>query len=808
MKVSKKYWFSTFIVFTICFFPLFTIAQHNPFKNVDSLNNHLKNKASNLEKAELLSNTFFYATFNKKREDLINAYKNIDVNLVKLSDTARLKYQFVSYLLDHYKVDSITSEQIDYIDSIIFELSKLDEIELLMRFNVESGFFFSNLNRFSLSRKYLNKTIHFGKTNKESTTLLIANNLLGTLCYNEGKMDSALYYFKRVRKLAYKIDNKTYKSMSTMNIAVVYDLNGKSDSAFVYYLKALDIAQKNGDDKTMCSLYMNLGTFLDERNNQIGAYKYSLKAYKLFKKTENRLKTIQVLSNLAMFQSKLKRYDAAYNYLLELKTLLVKDDFPQYWAFYYKSMASFYSKENNSRFNLDSAIANQKLAAKYFSNAKRPQDLAMMLSGLAELLVEKASKEEAFTIIDSAKKVVANTTLLSEKIVDLQELKLKNYYTTLEGDDLQKLDELYAFFYENEYYSTASEIARYIAINNYKIGDYKKAYEYKKIEFDLNDSILNIENINRMNYLDISEKQAENDKLIIQNNAKNLTIQAQKAAFKNKQIINQLLFALLALGIVFIVLLLYSRRTLHNKNIELKEQKKTIINEYSKAKAQKTELENLLSVVAHDISSPFRNIVGLSNLIISNGGLTKENEDLINYIISASENGISISNDLLQLYRSETETKQLVKISLNELSQQLKNSYAQVALQKRIALEIDHNDQIVIQANLSNLQRILDNLLSNAFKFSPKNSIITLSIFKKNGSNYLSIKDQGPGFTVKDQSKIYQKFTKLSARPTGNESSNGLGLAIVQKLIHDIGATIELNSEVGKGAEFIIKFKD
>ena len=68
----------------------------------------------------------------------------------------------------------------------------------------------------------------------------------------------------------------------------------------------------------------------------------------------------------------------------------------------------------------------------------------------------------------------------------------------------------------------------------------------------------------------------------------------------------------------------------------------------------------------------------------------------------------------------------------------------------------------------------------------------------------IAVKDQGPGFSDKDKSYLFQKFKKLSARPTAGESSNGLGLAIVKTLVDRLKGRIDLVSEQGRGSQFIV----
>jgi signal transduction histidine kinase len=71
---------------------------------------------------------------------------------------------------------------------------------------------------------------------------------------------------------------------------------------------------------------------------------------------------------------------------------------------------------------------------------------------------------------------------------------------------------------------------------------------------------------------------------------------------------------------------------------------------------------------------------------------------------------------------------------------------------------------------------------------------------------WISVKDHGPGFSEHDKNFLFQKFKKLSARPTGGETSNGLGLAIVKILVDRLKGKIELISQQGKGSHFIVRF--
>jgi len=103
------------------------------------------------------------------------------------------------------------------------------------------------------------------------------------------------------------------------------------------------------------------------------------------------------------------------------------------------------------------------------------------------------------------------------------------------------------------------------------------------------------------------------------------------------------------------------------------------------------------------------------------------------------------------------------------------------------------------------LQEVLDNLVSNALKFmapGPPQRSVNLRLSSEEGFGIVEVSDEGPGFTEEDQAHVFGRFSKLSARPTGDESSNGLGLSIVRRLVEGMHGRVELESILGQGARF------
>ncbi|MBE9562058.1 MAG: HAMP domain-containing histidine kinase [Proteobacteria bacterium] len=124
---------------------------------------------------------------------------------------------------------------------------------------------------------------------------------------------------------------------------------------------------------------------------------------------------------------------------------------------------------------------------------------------------------------------------------------------------------------------------------------------------------------------------------------------------------------------------------------------------------------------------------------------------------------------------------------------------------KQISLKLHSSEpKYLILADKNMLYQILDNLISNAIKYSPKNKKIDIHITEELQIIRCEIKDEGPGLSVSDQKKLFNKFTRLTAKPTANEHSTGLGLFIVKKLIEVMQGKVWCESELGNGCKFII----
>ncbi len=128
------------------------------------------------------------------------------------------------------------------------------------------------------------------------------------------------------------------------------------------------------------------------------------------------------------------------------------------------------------------------------------------------------------------------------------------------------------------------------------------------------------------------------------------------------------------------------------------------------------------------------------------------------------------------------------QVDITQITQDIVSRYRAAATQKAIEIESTHRhgDQ-TIETDHMLLFLVLENLVSNAVKFSNANTRVRLETDRQEGAVLFKVCDQGPGFSEEDRSLLFNRFQKLSAKPTGGEQSIGLGLSIVKKYVGDLG---------------------
>jgi signal transduction histidine kinase len=131
------------------------------------------------------------------------------------------------------------------------------------------------------------------------------------------------------------------------------------------------------------------------------------------------------------------------------------------------------------------------------------------------------------------------------------------------------------------------------------------------------------------------------------------------------------------------------------------------------------------------------------------------------------------------------------------------NLYAAKA--KQIDIRLGVQKDLIVRTDSAAALQVLDNLISNAVKYSPKNSTVHVHLVPEKGHALVLVRDEGPGISDEDQKKLFGKYCRLTAQPTGGESSTGLGLSIAKRLAQQLGGDILCRSALGAGTTFTFR---
>jgi len=213
-----------------------------------------------------------------------------------------------------------------------------------------------------------------------------------------------------------------------------------------------------------------------------------------------------------------------------------------------------------------------------------------------------------------------------------------------------------------------------------------------------------------------------------------------------------------------------------------------------------------LDMAAHDIRSPVAQIQMAAQTAQEFFDVMSEEEraTFITTIIKQSNAVLGLLDNILDMGQIETGQLRLhpEPIILKDYMEEIVRDQTRLAATKEMHLLLGDVPQGEVVVDRLRLRQILDNLISNAIKFSPRGSTIVICVQRRDGDWRISVQDQGPGLNAKDRERVFQGYGKLSARPTGGEKSTGLGLVIVRHLVEAHGGHVGVDSVFGRGATF------
>lgn len=588
----------------------------------------------------------------------------------------------------------------------------------------------------------------------DSTQYLVYRQLV-RLHILSSSFSKAQSYLDNAHEIASSLDSLAYIAEVNYFNGFIYNKLGNLDESLRYYDLALKQHAEVRDTTTMIKIYVNMGRIYGEQKNYDTSIEVSKKALALAEARKDSLNMSIALQNQG----------AAYKFLQE-------------W-------------------DLALDVLNQSLA---LNIAPRTQYKNVFpLVNIASIYKEKGDTVQYRQTLWKAYRIAGEFGRLD--ILAVTERNMVEYYSFI-----NKLDSALIFAEESWYHANLDQDSRtYGAIMavlcevNEKLGRYQEALCWMKSWKEYELTLLSLEKTEYGEELrvrfDVEKKDAQNQ----------ILLEGQKE-LKRQQRWTYVVSGIVVLLLIIIVFILARSNRRASRFTESLSAKNA---EIEQSNAQLIELnadkDALMSIVAHDLKAPLSKIAGLLDVMEMVRNDPDQFEKTSRMMASVVTSGENLINELVLMSSLEKSlvVSDLQEVDMSQLLAECAASFRPAGEKKNIEVTLrPPTESTVLTTSHKYLLRVLDNLMSNAIKFSPRERQVILS-GERNGSHFLiDIIDQGPGIPKEDQGRLFQKFVRLKNRPTAGESSTGLGLSIVKELVDQLGGQIEVMSEVGQGSTF------
>jgi signal transduction histidine kinase len=299
------------------------------------------------------------------------------------------------------------------------------------------------------------------------------------------------------------------------------------------------------------------------------------------------------------------------------------------------------------------------------------------------------------------------------------------------------------------------------------------------------------------------------DRLILAETRK-ITHLDREDGLANSGVSNKLLFLNsldVFMVLIFMALFFYERRRAMILNQTLSG---TLLN-FERANGQLRDIARLhqskIKRIVHDLKNPLGTISGFAELVASDPTNRHSVLEATQVIQRVSNTTLSLVTSMLTELKEDQRPHSVV--DLNAVVDEVQLLLNPLAKKKNQTIRWSPLAKAGwVEADPIKLRDIVLNILSNAIKFSPKSSTIQIVSRSHKGQLILEIKDEGPGFTPEDLQKVFLPHVELSAKPTGGESSSGLGLYSAKSSLEEIGGRIQITSDHGQGATVKIEIPE
>ena len=588
-----------------------------------------------------------------------------------------------------------------------------------------------------------------GLSKKYSFTVIQKWTLFNSVGYWYSSLeahDSSKMFHRK--SIAIAPPGSVYEGLGWLNLGNAHSATDELASALKYYLEAAKLFRQLKHEKNLATVYSNIGDIYHNDGSIEQASVYYLKALSAAKKTTSLFHMFFVSTSLGDNYVSQHKYDSSYFYLLKAGEISRETPLPTVQlAYYYRAMGNYYYAIKR----LDDAIVWHK---KSFKELPFLGGCALGFDYLAkgDLKNAKDAATKAFFLV-----------------------KKSNYFLR----DKALVNNVLTKIFEAE-------------------GNYMEAYKYSTQQLALKDSIA----ANDHKQFLLVEK--EYDLAKVEEEKKSLAQQARIDTITRNALWVGLGFLVLA-GLVTGYLLNLSR----SKNKLLQLANNTILKQSDELQKASELKSRFFANVSHELRTPVTLITGLLEQLIPD--LRQPNNPKMAIALDNSRRLRALLDEVLDLTRADVTQPSLKRKEKEILPLLTRIVFAFESLLTKKNIQLNFNASVLAGSKLAvdedKFEKIINNLMLNAFKFSHTNSTITVEGSLSNNNQeevIIRVKDTGIGINARDLPHIFERFYQSS---TGKTSGGvGIGLSLVKEYTELHGGSVSVNSTEGKGTVFELKF--
>lgn len=659
-----------------------------------------------------------------------------------------------------------------------------------------------NPNKLSLKENWIHQTDSLSRLLSNRTTITEGFILcqIGSVYYRNFNPAKSLRYAAEAMEVGRKHKNDSLIIKALRLFADNYYSLADYEKSSAYFMQELSYHQKTGNKLKIAEVYCNLGVNFEIRGILEKGMAYYFKALKLYEEIDNKEGLVATYSNMAYVYRSKGNLTEAIGYFrkagaIENAFLSSKKE-----HYFLVNIAECQVKENA----FDSAMLNLKKVENQIHDIAEPDDEDYLIwidacRILGDIHKIRGNHNDALAYYQQALTLCQQTNSIEkegEVITFLaQLLTTTGDYTRAE----QCLKRGLEIVTETGSFYLRRDVCKSLSMLYGKQKRFREAWEYHQMYSAASDSVLNIESTKQMAVLQVKyqTEQQENRITILTKEKEIQQLRLQKSeSYRIYITVVAMLFLALA-GLT------YNRyrsgrrasRLLHEKNSELQ-----LLN---------ATKDKFFTIIAHDLKNPVKAFHTIAGQIEEHFDLfpPEELKAYISELSNTSSNLLEMLKNLLDWARAQlkqfqavpvdTTIEKIIRRTLKETESLHQRHQIEVVTKGTNTLSFTTDENIVVT--------VLRNLVTNALKFSPENSTVTLGAFRENGEVILQVKDQGEGLTKADIDKLFR--IDADTREIGNskKKGSGLGLILCRELIHKIGGDIGVESAPKKGSTFTVR---